>query len=87
MCYKIYAHRRSQYDNGISEEKCGANIGSKRGDICDVNFLWPQTNLSVEESDFNGAKITGVGKITEKDRLLSSQYKELNPKNRKKNRI
>jgi hypothetical protein len=60
-------------------------MGSNRGAICDINFLWPQTNLSIEESDLIGAQIIGVGKITDKNRLLSNHYKELNAKTKAKN--
>jgi len=60
-------------------------MGSKRGAICDINFLWPQTNISIEESDLSGAEITGIRKITDKNRLLSNHYKELNAKAKAKN--
>ena len=52
-------------------------VGSKRGALCDVNFLWPKDNVVVEESDLSNAFLPENKKMSTIGRLLANHYKEL----------
>lgn len=84
--YTWLLHTDTSNNITVLPEELGAQIvGSKRGALCDVQFLWPQNNLQIEESDLENAYLPGQIKLVDSERLLSRHFKELNAKSRARN--